>query len=252
MGNKISIVVPVHNAGRFIKDTVNSVLNQSYTDFELILVNDGSTDNSVDEINNIKEQTGDERIILINNENPGSAARARNAGVNFATGDYIAFLDADDLWHKDKLLKTKQFMDEKGSVFAFTAYEFADENGNGLGKIVKVPEKINYEQALSRTIIFTSTVMFDLSKIMKSDVLMPEIKSEDTATWWKILRTGVVANGLNENLVSYRRAGKSLSSNKFEAVKRIWNLYRKSEQLSVLKSAVCFVGWGFGAVVRRM
>lgn len=252
MGNKISIVVPVHNAGRFIKDTVNSVLNQSYTDFELILVNDGSTDNSVDEINNIKEQTGDERIILINNENPGSAARARNAGVNFATGDYIAFLDADDLWHKDKLLKTKQFMDEKGSVFAFTSYEFADENGNGLGKIVKVPEKINYEQALSRTIIFTSTVMFDLSKIMKSDVLMPEIKSEDTATWWKILRTGVVANGLNENLVSYRRAGKSLSSNKFEAVKRIWNLYRKSEQLSVLKSAVCFVGWGFGAVVRRM
>lgn len=249
---KISIVVPVYNAEKFIEKTIESVLNQTYKNFELILVNDNSKDNSVEIINSVIEKTKDERIILLNNDKAGSAARARNAGIMAATGSIISFIDADDLWLPEKLQKTYDFMIKMNSPFVFTGYEFADENGNGLGKIVKVPEKLNYNMALSRTVIFTSTVMFDLNRISKEDIYMPEIKSEDTATWWRILRKGVIANGLNENLVLYRRAGKSLSSNKVEAVKRIWNLYRKSEQLSVIKSLICFVGWGFGAVVRRI
>lgn len=252
MDRLVSIIVPVHNGGRFIKYTIESVLAQTYKNFELLLVNDGSTDDSEKVIKSLQEETGDGRIVLLTNDNPGSAARARNYGIARANGDVITFLDADDLWHVDKLEKTLKFMLDKNSAFVFTGYEFADENGKGLGKIVRVPEKLDYYKALSRTVIFTSTVMFDMKKLRKEDICMPEIKSEDTATWWKLLRMGIVANGLDENLVLYRRAGKSLSSNKIEAVRRIWNLYRKSEQLSIIRSIYYFVGWGFGAVTRRL
>lgn len=247
---KISIIIPVYNAEKYIQETIESVLNQTYDNFELIAVNDNSTDRSVQIIKSLMDN--DERIVLIDNEKPSSAARARNTGIMAATGDVIAFLDADDIWHKEKLEKTFDFMIEKSSPFVFTGYEFADEEGKGLGKVVRVPEYLNYDKALSRTIIFTSTVMFDLKRLLREDILMPEIKSEDTATWWRILRKGVIANGLDENLVYYRRVGRSLSSNKIEAVRRIWNLYRKAEKLSLVKSLVCFVGWGFGAVVRRI
>lgn len=255
MSKLVSIIVPVHNAGRFIEKTIESVLSQSYQNFELLLVNDGSTDNSVSVIKNIMASKADARINLLVNPRSGSAARTRNLGIKKAKGDYIAFLDADDIWHKDKLEKTVNFLEKQKSVFVFTGYEFADEHGRGLGKYVNVPACLDYENALSRTVIFTSTVMFDISKesmLSKEDIMMPEIKSEDTATWWRILRKGIIANGLNESLVLYRRAGKSLSSNKIEAIKRIWFLYRKSEKLSIIKSIRCFIGWAFGATMRRL
>ena len=134
----------------------------------------------------------------------------------------------------------------------FTGYEFADENGKGTGKIVRVPETITYKEALKNTTIFTSTVMFDMEKLPKEQLQMPLIKSEDTALWWKILRQGTVACGLNENLVKYRRAGKSLSSNKLEALRRIWNLYRKAEGMSIPASAMHFCFWAVNAVKRRV
>lgn len=252
MDKKISVIIPVHNAGKYIEETIYSVVNQTYQNYELLLVNDGSTDDSVSVINRIIEKENNGKIILLHNSNSGSAARARNAGIDFASGELISFLDADDIWDSKKLEKTKAFMEEKNSAFVFTGYEFADNSGKGLGKIVRVPDSINYKQALSRTVIFTSTVMFDMSKLSKEEIKMPEIKSEDTATWWRILRNGIIANGLDESLVMYRRGENTLSSNKIEAIKRIWNLYRKSEKLSLVKSAVCFVGWAFGAVARRI
>ena len=143
-------------------------------------------------------------------------------------------------------------MREKGAAFAFTGYEFADERGIGTGKIVHVPETLNYRQALSNTTIFTTTVMFDTDKISKDLLEMPEIKSEDTALWWKVLKNGYIAYGLNENLARYRRAGRSLSSNKLEALRRIWNLYRKGEGMSLLESAWHFCAWAVRAVRRRL
>ena len=117
---------------------------------------------------------------------------------------------------------------------------------------MQVPERLTYKQALSNTTIFTTTVMFDREKIATELLEMPNIKSEDTALWWKVLRNGYVAYGLNENLARYRRAGKSLSSNKLEAVRRIWNLYRKAEGLGVLTSTRLFCFWAVRAVGRRL
>lgn len=248
MTDKVSIIVPVHNAGEYIEKTYASIQNQTYENWELILVENGSTDNTVEVISSLK----DDRICFLQPVEAKNAATARNAGVKKSTGRYVAFLDADDLWVPDKLEKQLAFMEEKKAGFCFTGYEFGDEQANPTGKIVRVPETINYKKALSNTTIFTSTVIFDTTKIPRDEIQMPDVKSEDTALWWQILRGGVLGYGLDENLVTYRRPKKSLSSNKFEAIKRIWNLYRRCEHFNVFRSAYHMVGWAFRAVKRRV
>lgn len=252
MGDLISIIVPVYNAENFIEETLDCVLAQTYPDWELLLVEDCSSDNTVTLIRRYMEKIGDPRIRLITQPSNMGAALARNRGLAEAGGRYISYLDADDIWMPDKLEKELAFMKEKGAGFAFTGYEFADENGKGTGKIVHVPEKLTYKQALSNTTIFTTTVMFDLGKLSKEQLEMPVIKSEDTALWFRVLRSGVTAYGLDENLAKYRRAGKTLSSNKLDALFRIWNLYRREEGLNVISSAWHFCFWALRAVKRRL
>jgi teichuronic acid biosynthesis glycosyltransferase TuaG len=246
----ISIIVPVYNAENFIEKTIGFVEAQTYGVWELILVDDCSSDNSVNIIKNKSQQ--DSRIKLIKQGKNSGAWAARNIGIDNAKGRYICFLDSDDIWVSEKLAKELEFIKKKKAGFVFTGYEFADEEGNGLGKVVHVPAKITYSQALKNTTIFTSTVMIDRSIIPDKDIYMPQIASEDTATWWNILRPGRVAYGLDLNLVKYRRSAGTLSSNKMTAVKRIWNLYRKHEHLSIARSLYCMVFWAFGAVFRRI
>ena len=248
MQEKVSIIVPVYNAQNYIKQTIECVLAQNYENWELLLVENGSSDDSVGCI----RQFGDPRIHLIVMEGNAGAANARNLGMKLAEGRYVCYLDADDLWQRNKLRLQVAFMKEKDAAFSFTGYEFGDENAVGTGRVVRVPESLVYKQALSNTTIFTSTVMFDTSKIAKERLYMPVVKSEDTALWFRILREGETAYGLDENLVIYRRPGKSLSSNKIEALRRIWNLYRKQEKLNFFYSAYLFVGWAFRAVKRRV
>lgn len=257
--DKVSIIVPMHNASKYIEETISSVINQTYTNWELVLVDDCSTDNTTEVVRELKkkmEESGEktlaEKISLICLEKNVGAANTRNAGLEKTTGRFVSYLDADDLWEKEKLEKQVAHMGKTGAAFSFTGYEFADENGKGTGKIVRVPETISYKQALQNTTIFTSTVMFDTEQIPRMELAMPVIKSEDTALWFKILRSGQLAYGLDENLVAYRRAGKSLSSNKLEALRRIWNLYRKAEHLSVPYSMYNFFFWAVRAVRRRI
>lgn len=252
MNELVSIIVPVYNARKFIRETMDSVMAQTYPSWELLLIEDVSTDGTAAVIEEYVREKEERRIRLIRQPENRGAARARNRGLEEAKGRYIAYLDADDLWEPEKLQHQLLFMEKNEAAFCFTGYEFADECGVGTGKVVRVPETLNYRQALGNTTIFTTTVMFDTEKIPKEMLEMPVMKSEDTALWWRILRNGYTAYGLDENLVRYRRPGKSLSSNKLEAIRRIWNLYRRAEGMSIPASVWHFCFWALRAVKRRV
>lgn len=252
MNETVSIIVPIYNAEKYIVETIRHVVAQTYTDWELLLVVDGCGDRSAQVIQEYKEMEGESRLrLLVREENQG-AAKARNRGLQEARGRYIAYVDADDLWMPEKLELELQFMKEKQAAFVFSGYEFADQDGTGTGKVVHVPEQLDYRKALRNTTIFTSTVLFDTERIPRELLEMPDIKSEDTALWWKVLRNGYTAYGLDQNLVLYRRPARSLSSNKLEAIRRIWNLYRRAEGLSVPYSLYNCFFWAVRAVLRRV
>ncbi len=273
MSGLVSIIVPVYQAQDYIEKTISMVKQQTYGNWELVLVDDRSVDGSVAviekalaghrhhsvedvpvDVERMEEYVceQDRRILLICKKENEGAAKARNTGLSVAKGRYIAFLDADDIWLADKLTRELAFMEEQQAGFVFCAYEFGDEAGQPTGKVVHVPPRLTYQKALSRTVIFTTTVVIDRNKIPEALIRMPAVPSEDTATWWQILRAGYVAYGLDEILAVYRRPAKSLSSNKLTAIKRIWYLYRKQERLSVAASAFYFVFWAYRATVRRI
>lgn len=247
---KVSIIIPVYNAQTFLEETILSVIGQEETDWELLLVDDHSTDDSLRVIE--RYAALDKRIKSVLQEENRGAAAARNRGVALSSGRYIAFLDADDLWSPCRLSAELAFMREKKAGFVFSGYEFADELGKGTGRVVRVPPTLSYRQALKNTTIFTSTVLFDTTVIPKELIRMPLVKSEDTAAWWNILRHGYTAYGLDENLVLYRRSTGTLSANKVEAVRRIWHLYRKVEGLSAVYSFYNFMFYAVRAVLRRV
>lgn len=248
----VSIVVPVYNAERFLRDTIRSVQVQTYESWELIFIDDQSKDSSVHIIK--RAQKSDKRIKLIKMLENGGAANARNAGVELSKGRFLAFLDADDLWVGAKLDSQVAFMSEKACPFAFSSYEFTDERGVPNGKCVIAPLKLSYDDALKRSSVFTSTVMIDLDFITKKDIMMPNYPiGEETATWWKLLRMHGDAYGIQEVLSYYRRGtGDTLSSNKFKAMKWRWRLYRQHEKLGLFRSMVNFYHYAIYAVQRRV
>ena len=154
MNELISIIVPVYNVEKYIEETMGCVAAQTYPEWELLLVEDGSRDNTVEIIQGCMDGYPEGKIRLIRQPSNMGAARARNRGLQEARGRYIAFLDADDLWAPEKLEKELFFLREKGAAFVFTGYEFADSQGQGTGKVVHVPERLTYRQALSNTTIF--------------------------------------------------------------------------------------------------
>ncbi|MDR2547395.1 MAG: glycosyltransferase [Lachnospiraceae bacterium] len=251
----VSIIIPVYNAEKYVKMAIASVLAQTFTDWELILSDDCSTDRSLNIIEELIEQIPVDtrkKIHVIRNDKNSGPAKTRNVGLAAARGRYLAYLDADDIWNQDKLAKQLAFMQEKEAAFSYTAYEFGDETGKGTGSVVKVLPLLTYRKALSRTIISTSTAMFDLERLDRDLLEMPCISSEDTATWWRILRHGYPAHGMNEVMTVYRRYHGSLSADKKEAIKRIWYLYRQREHLSLIHSIACFISWAVRATWRRL
>ena len=267
MKELVSIIVPVYRAAAYIAETIAMVQAQTWQQWELLLIDDCSPDDSVQVIRELVQKdagqqetsiveeytgSGGQRIALVRKAHNEGAACARNTGLALAQGRYIAFLDADDVWLPGKLERELAYMRDRQAGFVFTAYEFGDEQARPTGKVVHVPEELTYRQALSRTVIFTTTVLFDREIIPDRLMQMPVVESEDTATWWQILRAGYRAYGLDEVLAVYRRPARSLSSNKLTAVRRIWNLYRRQERLSVLSSVRYFVMWAYRATARRL
>lgn len=246
----VSIIVPVYNCEEYVKETIESIENQTYKNWELIIIDDNSTDNSLKIIKE-KVKENKEKIKYIHlTENKGVAI-ARNTGLEIAQGNYIAFLDGDDVWKENKLEEQMQFIKQNDYGFTFTSYTYLKENGNK--DVKKIPKKITYKEALKNTTILTSTVIIDTNKIDKKLLVMPNIrKGQDTATWWQILKNGNTAYGLDKRLTLYRVRNNSLSFNKVKALKRTWNLYRNVEKFSVLKSSYYFLHYMWNAALRRI
>lgn len=239
--------MPVYNEENFILDSINSVLNQTYKNFELLVIDNASADNSIKFVRNIK----DNRIKIITIKDNQGVSYARNIGIKKAQGDYICFLDADDYWVKEKLEKQVQFMKKNNYEFIYSNYMYVHRDGTEK-KLVKVPLVLNYKKALKNTTIFTSTVMLNMNKLKKNIVYMPNLKrGQDTATWWQILKTGINAYGMNELLAYYRLKGKSLSSNKILALKRTWKIY-KLQNICFIKRLYYFTFYIINAIKRRI
>ena len=241
----VSIVTPVYNSEQFITDTIESVQAQTYSNWELILVDDCSTDSSTDYIKKFVKT--DSRISLYCLDENGGAAIARNKGIQHCNGKYLAFLDSDDLWKHNKLEKQVAFMEKGNKLFSFTGYELMKEDGTLRNKVINVPSEVTYNTLLKNTIIGCLTVMLNIEELGK--VQMPTIRTrQDFVLWLSILKKGHVAYGLQENLAQYRKVSTSISNNKLKAAKRNWEIYRQFEKLSFLKACYVFISYAWNGL----
>lgn len=244
----VSIVTPVYSAESFLTETIISVVNQTYKNWEMILVDDCSPDNSADLINRLAEK--DSRIKYLKLKENSGAAVARNTGIANAKGRYVAFLDSDDIWFKDKLENQIEVMKNSNIGFTYTNYSMISENGELIKERIKLPKKLNYVGLLKNTAIACSSVIIDRDLI--GDFRMPNVrKGQDTATWLMILRNHDYAYLVDEVLGSYRQVQNSISSDKIGALKRTWNTYRNIEKLPLHKATYYFIFYVLNAILRR-
>jgi len=246
MNSKVSVIIPMYNSEKYLEECINSVLNQTYKNFELIIINDCSTDSSLSILNKIT----DNRIKIVNFKENKGVSISRNKGIELATGDYICFLDSDDFWVPEKLEKQLEFIEKNNYEFIYSNYAFWKNNKKT--KTTNVPEELTYEQAIKNTTIFVSTVMLNMKKLKKEDIYMPNLTiGQDTSTWWQILKKGITAYGMKEVLAYYRVYKQSLSSNKIKAVIGAWKIYLR-EEMKFLKRIYCFMCYIKNAIKRRI
>ena len=251
MNKGISIIIPCYNSEKYIQQTIQSVQNQTYKNWEMIIVDDCSTDRTCEIVKKISMM--DSRIKLICQKENLGAAKARNLSTMKATGRFIAYLDADDIWLPEKLEKQVAFMEQNKIGFSCASYEVIDDDNNRLNKEVHMLPKVDYVGFLTNNLLQTVGIMVDTTIVDKNNLIMPDIRRrQDAATWLQILKAGHECYGMDEVLAQYRRANNSLSSNKFKAVKGIWFLYRDIEHLSLPFSCYCFVRYAFLAVWKRI
>jgi glycosyltransferase involved in cell wall biosynthesis len=228
--------MPAYNAEKFLSDSVASVMAQTFKDWELLIVDDMSTDATLS-LAQLMERR-DARVRLIHLAVNGGVSNARNVGIEAALGQYLAFLDSDDLWLPEKLAIQLQFMKRHNAGFSFTSYRRLAKDGR-LGGLVKVPNKVSYRQLLRGNVIGCLTVMIDRQMI--SPFSMPNVGHEDYATWLQILKMGNTAWGIQEDLARYRVSWTSVSRDKMHSSLWTWNIYRHEQKLSITKSLWYFI-----------
>lgn len=244
----VSVITPAYNSAEYVEECIESVLNQTYQNWEMLIVNDKSTDNTQSILELYTKR--DPRIKLLNQKKNTGAAAARNKALELSKGRFVAFLDSDDAWKPKKLERQLQFMHENKYGFTFTSYEIMNHKSLEKKKIFRVPEKINYNQYLRNTIIGNLTVIMD--KEILGNIRVEVGYLEDVLTWMKYLRQGHIAYGLDENLALYRVTEKSVSSNKFKNAKRYFWCLREKQNLSLIKSVYCQIGYMFNAIKKRL
>lgn len=225
----VSIIMPAHNAEKYIRQSIQSVINQSYQNWELIITDDASTDRTIEVIESFNE----DRIQILKLTKNAGAAVARNTSIERAKGDFMAFLDSDDLWHKDKLAKQIAFMQDNKISFSSTEYANIDENGQ-LINITKNHDQLDYDGIL-KYCPGNSTVIYNTKQLGK--FYIPNIrKRNDFVMWLQVIKSAQILYGLKEPLTYYRVREDSLSIDKKSLIKYQWQVYRDIEHLSLAKS----------------
>lgn len=231
----VSIITPLYNCEKYIGETIQSVINQTYSNWEMIIVDDCSKDNGVKIVT--KYQEIDKRIRLFYNSQNLGGAGTRNKAIKEARGKYIAFLDSDDLWKKSKLERQIDFMEKNNYDFSHTEYERIGENKEKLNVLSKTPEKAGYRSLLYQNTIGCLTAIYNAEKLGK--IYMPNIRTgQDYALWLEILKKTKYIYGLQENLAEYRVRKESLSKNKIRKIKNLYKMYRIYNNQSCINSII--------------
>ncbi len=221
---RCSVVMTVYNAEKYLKDTIESVLCQTEKDFELIIVNDCSTDSS-EEI--IKSYLPDKRIKYFKNEKNLKVSQTRNFGVSKATSKYVAFIDSDDIWLARKLEKQLDVMEKNNAKICYAAYGFVDDDGNRFNKIFNVPSKVDYKKLLKQNVITPSASMFE-RELLEKYPFYADVVHEDFVAFLQMLKNEKIeAVGVNDPLILYRLTRNSKSRNKIKAMKMTYKSYRE-------------------------
>lgn len=243
MGEMVSVVMPTYNCASFIQEAVESVVAQTYPSWELIIVDDCSTDNTKAVLAPYLAKYPNIHYTCLE-KNSGPAV-ARSEALKQAKGDYVAFLDSDDLWTPQKLSLQIDFMKQKKVPFSATGYELISEDGTSKGIALLPPQKTNYDKMLRLSCpVGNLTIMYDRRII--GDQQVPAIKKRnDFALWLKILKETPYCYGLQDVLAKYRVRTTSVSSNKFKLIPFQWDLYRNIEGFAIMKSVWYMCCWGF-------
>lgn len=224
ISNKVSVIMPVYNAERFLRYSIDSVLSQTYVDFELILVNDCSKDNSLMIMREYEQK--DSRVKVFSNEQNRGVSYTRNFGVENASGEYIAFLDSDDMWTSDKLQKQFELIDKYPDIdICFSGSAFVDTEGNKSDYVFSIPEKVTYKELLKQNVISCSSVLIKKDWLIKYPMQYDNMH-EDFAVWLQVLRDNGVARAVNEPLLIYRVDKNSKSGNKFKSLLMGYRVYK--------------------------
>ena len=242
----VSVIMPNYNSSPYLKQAISSVVAQSYQNWELILVDDRSTD----DWRAVLESFNDDRIRVIENQENSGAAVSRNRAIEAANGRWIAFLDSDDRWCEDKLEKQLSFMVNGSHAFSFTHYCVVDQSGEGITDFCPKKRAYDYHTILKHCYIGCSTVIYDRDRLGKVYMPTNAPKREDFACWLYILKQGIDAVCLHECLTDYRIHSSSVSSNKWKMIGYQWTVYRRVERMNVLKCLFYMAHWAVLGVLK--
>lgn len=242
----VSVIMPAYNSRALLAESVRSVMTQTYPGWELLIVDDASSDDTLALAHELARE--DQRIRVLPLQQNQGVAEARNRGIAAARGRYLAFLDSDDLWLPNKLSVQIEFMRHSGAGFSFTQYRRIGRDG-ALGRPVRVPRKAGYRRLLRGNVIGCLTVVIDRDQI--PEISMPQIKHEDYVAWLHALKRGNIAWGIQQDLARYRVTAASISANKKHSAGWTWNIYRRVEGLSLIESAWYFLNYVAHAIFIR-
>ena len=251
MSDLVSVITPMYNSGKYIEETLKSVISQTHENWELFIIDDGSSDNCVELVNGFKKF--DDRIKLIINEENQGAAISRNIGIREANGRYIAFLDSDDLWVPTKLEEQINFMSKNQLALSYSSYEKIDESGNHIKNINIVKIQTTYHNLLKSNYIGCLTAMIDLKMMEQKKIYMPKITTRhDHGLWLAIVKRGFNVSGNPKILAKYRYREGSISFSKFKSGYYQWKLYRDVEKINLLSSIYYMVCWAWYGFLKRI